>query len=723
MAPYQYRPLDVSKNEIRIIHLCPGSRDDPISLSIEHLPFDPSKIDEPFRISNKSMKEIQQGLPDNWTVFSTLEGRPIFFYNPDGESAHTSWQSPISTSDEAIDEEIEGVDTRISKWPFEAVSYTWGSACPLSHVAIMDAVSPSMYAGSRSVGPNLREMLVHLRRPDTTRTLWIDAICINQDDTGERSEQVKRMHDIFKFANRTVVWFGQASESSTAALQALEYMGKQLEYTSDDYFLPAPDSAEKNWWHPKHLISLSPAIWQAIAQLMQRPYFERLWVVQEIQVASPHSIVQCGETEASWYHIRRAFIRCRLEMAALPQLSSPSHKREQRFADYLARRLTTFDAKFLFRLASDHKCTDPRDKVFAILGLLPLNLTKHIEASYVLSVPDVYISAFLATVQSTRRLGLLDITNPNGPSNSLPSWVPDFRQSNKERYMVDEGSYATGFSAASVLFGPPNRLHVRGVLQGTITAVSPSSTSHARADYPAVLELVSLHLPHITEEECLSWYVWVMTSGSLNLRWHGHSVRPGLQEAKIILRQLWAGENPSVAPIYRDWYGSNLTDQRPGRFFVTDRGHLGCGPPTVAPGDKVCVVLGCDYPILLRSAHSDAQSTCYHHIGPLYVHGLMEGQALLGLLPHPWELIINNDTFQLSFSFLNRLTNEITLQDPRLDVLPPEWHEVEEDGEACFIHTQHYKNKTTGDIINSDPRLLPEALEARGVPLEIFTLV
>jgi hypothetical protein len=273
------------------------------------------------------------------------------------------------------------------------------------------------------------------------------------------------------------------------------------------------------------------------------------------------------------------------------------------------------------------------------------------------------------------------------------------------------------------LFEPPNRLHVRGVFQGEIRAVSPSTTSHAQVDYPAVLELVSLHLPHITREECLDWYVWVMTGGNLNRRWHGHSATPSLQEAKKILQQLWSGEDLAVAPIYRNWYAWNLTDQRPGRFFVTDRGQLGCGSPTIVPGDKVCVVLGCDHPILLRPAHSDDQSACYHYMGPLYVHGLMEGQALLGPMPPPWELIINNDTFRDSFAFLNLLTNEITLQDPRLDVLPPEWHEIDEEWETSFIHTQHYRNKTTGDIINSDPRLLPEALEARGVPLETFTLV
>jgi hypothetical protein len=724
MASYQYRPLNADKNEIRVLHLHPGGRHDPIHLSIEHIPFNPSKDDEPLRISKKSMQEIQNGLPDSWTVFSTLEGKPIYLYHPDDESTYTTWQSPVSTLNEAQHKKVENNSVKSFMGTFEAVSYTWGSAQPLSEVTIVDTQSPSMCAGTCSVGPNLLDLLHHLRRPDTTRALWIDAICINQENSVEKSEQVKRMHDIFKFANRTVVWLGQAFDDSATALQALEHMGKQLEYTSDDYFVPAPDASEKSWWDPKQLISLDPATWEAIAELMQRPYFERLWVVQEIQMAGPHSIVQCGETEVSWYHVRRAFIRCRLEMAALPQLSSLPRKREQRFADYLSRSLETFDARFLFRLASERKCTDPRDKVFALFGLLPSKLTQHIQSSYALSVRDVYIQAFLATVHFTRRLGLLDITNQHGPSNDHPSWVPDFRQSNDERYKVREGSYASGSSAAHVSFQPPNKLHVRGIFQGKVKVVSPVITGHVRNSYHAISELVSMQLPHISKDEILDWYVWIITQGNLSIRWHGHRIIADLQEAKTILQQVWAGEEPVVASIYRDWYAANLTDQQSGRFFVTDGGLLGCGPPTVVPGDTVCVMSGYDYPTLLRPAHPADQSTCYHYLGPLYVHGLMEGQALLGPLPPAWELIINNDNFPHSFSFLNHGAEEITIDDPRLDALPQEWDEIEEDNEARLIpHVQHYRNKITGEIINSDPRLSPESLEARGVHLETFTLV
>jgi hypothetical protein len=201
---------------------------------------------------------------------------------------------------------------------------------------------------------------------------------------------------------------------------------------------------------------------------------------------------------------------------------------------------------------------------------------------------------------------------------------------------------------------------------------------------------------------------------------------PILQRAKTMVQHILSGEDPCVAPSYRQWYAANLTEQQPGRFFVTDQGQLGCGPPTVAPGDKVFVLAGYDKPVLLRPTYFTVPSTCYHHMGPLYVHGLMEGQGLLGSIPSPWRYTIDvhDDQRRQAVSFLNCETNGISLHDPRLDMLPQEWDEVEEEDDARLVfHTQHYKNKITGEIINSDPRMLPEALEARGVYLETIALV
>lgn len=163
--------------------------------------------------------------------------------------------------------------------------------------------------------------------------------------------------------------------------------------------------------------------------------------------------------------------------------------------------------------------------------------------------------------------------------------------------------------------------------------------------------------------------------------------------------------------------------QQPSRFFVTEHGQLGHGPPSVMPGDEICVALGSYHPILLRRTNSAAQSILYAYIGPLYVHGLMEGQALLGSLPLHWDLIAHHHDQKRKFLFFNQQTNEVS-EDPRLGPLPEDWEPIDKEDEArLYYYVQHYRNKITGKIINSDPRLLPEALEARGVDVTTVILV
>ena len=73
---------------------------------------------------------------------------------------------------------------------------------------------------------------------------------------------------------------------------------------------------------------------------------------------------------------------------------------------------------------------------------------------------------------------------------------------------------------------------------------------------------------------------------------------------------------------------------------------------------------------------------------------------------------------------MNLATGEQTLEDPRLEAMPLEWermtYERTPDDPAYFAA---FRNKVTDETINSDPRLSPEALQARGVALETFSLI
>jgi hypothetical protein len=724
MAPYQYRPLDTSKQEIRILHLQPGGRDDPIRVTIEHVPFIRSKDDEPWRMSNQDMEETQDGLPDNWTIQRTLEGQPMFccWSSDDDEISHTSWQPPNVMPREQLDYNFGKKRIRGDKAGFEAVSYSWGLGDSAHDIEVVD-LHHTESRGTIIVGPNLYRMLRYLQDPETNRTLWIDAICINQENLEEKSEQIRRMRDIFLFADRVVIWLGESSKDSTAALRTLDHIGKQIECTVNGVYMPSPSCSEREWYKHGRLLPMNRGNWHAILALLRRPYFERLWVLQELQMANQQSIVQCGEARFLWYNVRRGLLRCYADREHVINWAPMDWLRDIYNAQGVSCDLASESPAALFEVASMRKCNDPKDKVFGLLGLLPPKMRDLLKTRYESSVEDVYIEAFLKTVEVTQRLLPLDRASQDDLED-YPSWGLRLDQPIYERYSRRDNSMAASYTAAKTMYQPPDQLQIIGIIQGSIIAASSDVTVEAKTDYLAAQKLVCEYFPNLPEEEGLEAFLWVITMGDLRERFLYHNKTPTLHEAEEFIQQLLIDEDPEVSASYKVWYDSNLKRQQPGRFFVTDKGLLGCGASGLKSGDNIAVLLGYDYPVILRPVSSENSPTQFQHIGPAYVHGIMEGQAILGALPSPWTLVVLRTICGAQFWFHNSETGESQLEDPRLDGLPSEWEPIQKEDEARLSYiVQHYRNRLTGEIINSDPRLLPEALRARGVKLETLILV
>lgn len=136
-------------------------------------------------------------------------------------------------------------------------------------------------------------------------------------------------------------------------------------------------------------------------------------------------------------------------------------------------------------------------------------------------------------------------------------------------------------------------------------------------------------------------------------------------------------------------------------------------------GDVVCVFLGCDSPIIVRQKSNGT----YQVIGEAFVYALRDANALLGPLPEPWSVQMSeSDGLRHVFHFLNRKTGEVTDDDPRLDPAI-EWERLADERSATDpINCQKYTNIETGLVVNYDPRLSLEALEARGLKFRAFAL-
>lgn len=112
---------------------------------------------------------------------------------------------PATSATDELRGSLVQVDVNLQPAPeYEALSYAWGEPV-LSDTLCLDG------RGSHAITANLRQCLVSLRKADETRVLWVDAVCINQNDTREKERQVALMGKIYQAAQRALIWLGGSS--------------------------------------------------------------------------------------------------------------------------------------------------------------------------------------------------------------------------------------------------------------------------------------------------------------------------------------------------------------------------------------------------------------------------------------------------------------------------------------------------------------------------------
>lgn len=161
---------------------------------------------------------------------------------------------------------------------FEALSYTWGST--ENPVDILIKNTKNIFNDSSfctlTVTRNLAEALPFLRHENRSRVLWIDAICVNQQDLNERSSQVKRMADIYSKATKVVVWVGLESDDSPIAMDCMREIAANVVLHRGQHQMTT--SADERWREGGRSLPFSTAQMLAISNFIHRPWFERLWI-------------------------------------------------------------------------------------------------------------------------------------------------------------------------------------------------------------------------------------------------------------------------------------------------------------------------------------------------------------------------------------------------------------------------------------------------------------
>lgn len=173
-----------------------------------------------------------------------------------------------------------------STWVYyEALSYAWGLTSNQKAILVDNAAGD---ANTILVTENLEIALRHLRRPAESRTLWIDAVCIDQNNIEERNQQVSMMGNVYARASQVLVWLGPEENDSDHAMELLQYLGERVDADPSTKSLRVsdlgrgePELADRNVVLPFDERAL-----HSIAHLLTRPWFERLWVRQEVSQKS-----------------------------------------------------------------------------------------------------------------------------------------------------------------------------------------------------------------------------------------------------------------------------------------------------------------------------------------------------------------------------------------------------------------------------------------------------
>lgn len=356
--------------------------------------------------------------------------------------------------DEPIDCTLATVSR--SKSPlYSALSYTWGSGTDRKTIII----------GGQSVNvtPNCESALRHIRRKDATVTLWVDAICINQNDNKEKSAQIGQMREVYKAAANVIVWLGDASTDTGLAIDLLAQIGEIGRYDPQI-------STSRNVG--------TAAAWRAVEELFKREWFDRIWVIQEVSLARSVDI-RCGQHEMSWTTFNRALQwyledNTHIRRGILDADSLFMNAIEVRNA-WAARIYGTGcepELESLLAQFSHWKATVLDDKVNGLLGMSQEHDVPELQPNYDNSVYQTYINVVRYLITRDKRLDILgQVQNPamykgDPPKHDkpLPSWVPDwtpdkaYRTQLSERYRPDDDAQVMTTSDGKILI--PAGLHL-----------------------------------------------------------------------------------------------------------------------------------------------------------------------------------------------------------------------------------------------------------------------
>ncbi|KAK7212773.1 hypothetical protein V2G26_019951 [Clonostachys chloroleuca] len=622
----------------------------------------PKNRDRSFSVEDRARNQPQEAAFDsvsrhaasrisNTSSMQTSTGETQFQYRPiTGTEFRLLRLLPASMSTIKCEILHASLDTDPEIQKYTAISYAWGDIEPNMKIEVDRC--------SVLITPSLHGALKRLRQQDKSIMVWADALCIDQKNKAEQSQQISMMTSIYGGAESVAVWLGDSGDNSDLAIDLIQGV-----FNSDnDGAVSRIISAERFTAH-----------FTALVKLFEREFWDRLWVVQEILNAQMVT-VYCGNSSVSWEVLQGASIIFQQHEKDLriqfPRGKTKGSRRGLSYAHVLSScgpaslellRVSPEEEIIsllsVLRVCRPKLAAEPRDKVFGVLGILPAETSFHFPPNYGSSLREVYTNVVDLILHTTRRLDVIceAIYFPVYTSSvKLPSWVPDWS------HIPSTAGLGTsyGFSAASEVdaefqfMDAPHRsllrisaiyldqVDMRGIAVGTFCSVDDYLMAflHWRAKLLSRYlssEGKTYNMKKIDEAFCRT--LCLRQEPSLNLR---HSwteicyhifaslIRDRLPHLRLDneLEKYLFIEQELAPETSRMLIQENCASRMEGRcFFTTKRGLMGIGSGFMKDGDIICVPLGCKTPIIIRP---EADSNQYRLIGDAYVDKYMDGKAV-----------------------------------------------------------------------------------------------
>lgn len=291
------------------------------------------------------------------------------------------------------------------------------------------------------VTPNLLEVLRRLRHrilksehDDQMGLLWIDAICINQDDLAERSQQVQLMTDVYKNAERVLVWIGEEPALSRRAfdtIHLLDQTSRALNVEENKNMNGVPDTTVLTNGVRLEQLPEDPVWPNVLDVLASRTYFTRLWTVQEVTLSDESKTqVLCGSNSCPWLVFYNAVLLVQSCRALRQTIETDNLAYLNSVVDLKSMQTVLRDkALSLFNCVGrteeqQSQVKWAQDRVFALLGMLLENTRNSLSLlNYKTPLKEIFQTATVVMVLESQILNHFIWRDVVCNRSDIPTWM------------------------------------------------------------------------------------------------------------------------------------------------------------------------------------------------------------------------------------------------------------------------------------------------------------